>query len=92
MGVAEDEIFCRRDGIWVRVGEGCRGEGGGATGGGEGRPVAAAPRGGEVKGEAATAKAEAGKARVLWVRVGEACRFGCAWGRGSGGGEPQLPY
>jgi len=40
------------------VGEGCRGEEGGATGGGEGRPVAAAPRDGEVEGEAAAAKAK----------------------------------
>ena len=56
--IAEDKIFYRCDGVWVRVGEGCRGEEGGATGGGEGRPVAAAPRDGEVEGEAAAAKAE----------------------------------
>ena len=76
----------------VRVGEGCRGEEGGATGGGEGRPVAAAPRDGEVEGEAAAAKAEGreasrprthsrpsgarGRGVRVWVRVG----------------EPQLPY
>ena len=65
----------------VRVGEGCRGEEGGATGGGEGRPVAAAPRDGEVEGEAAAAKAEGreasrpsgarGRGVRVQVRVGE---------------------
>ena len=58
MGVAEDEIFYRRCGVRVRVGEGCWGEEGGATDGGEGRPVAAAPCDGEVEGEASAAKAE----------------------------------
>jgi len=83
----------------VRVGEGCRGEEGGATGGGEGRPVAAAPRDGEVEGEAAAAKAEGREASLNTELLAS---FGCAWARRAGsvargggvagGGEPQLSY
>jgi len=51
----------------VRVGDGCRGEEGGATGGGEGRPVVAAPSDGEVEGEAAVAKAEDWEASRPWT-------------------------
>ena len=74
-------------------GRGVPGEEGGATGGGEGRPVAAAPRDGEVEGEAAAAKAEGREASLntellasfgcgcAWARRA-ACGFGRAWGRG----------
>jgi len=68
----------------VHVGVVCRGEEGGATGGGEGRPVAAAPRDDEVEGEAAAAKAEGrncsrpsaarGRGVRVRVRVGEGSR------------------
>ena len=65
------------------MGEGCRGEEGGATGGGEGRPVAAAPRDGEVEGEAAAAKAE-GREALLNTEL--LASFGCAWARRVGSG------
>ena len=55
----------------VRVGEGCRGEEGGATGGGEGRPVAAAPRDGEVEGEAAAGGGEGRPVAAAAPRDGE---------------------